>query len=73
MLRDYLNQRQNMDTLTRHNRESQLLNAAMKLQMKAAKSDLMFRMVDSFNQNTVHVTVAWRILNKSQSLSLLLV
>ena len=38
----------------------------MKLQMKAAKSDLVFKMVDSFNKNTVHVTVTWKILNTNK-------
>lgn len=33
--------------------------------MKAAKSDIVFKMVDSFNQNSVHVTVTWKILNTS--------
>lgn len=39
----------------------------MKLQMKAAKSDLVFRMVDSFNRNTVQVTVTWKLLNMAKS------
>ena len=43
--------------------ESQLLEAATKLQMKAAKSDLVFRMIDSFNRNTVQVTVTWTLKN----------
>ena len=43
--------------------ETQLLEAAMKLQMKAAKSDLVFRMVDSFNRNTVQATVTWMLVN----------
>lgn len=38
----------------------------MKLQMKAAKSDLVFKMVDSFNKNSVHVTVTWKILNTNK-------
>ena len=45
--------------------ETQLIKAAKKLQMKAAKSDIVFKMVDSFNQNSVHVTVTWKILNTS--------
>ena len=49
-----------------HVYENQLLEAAMKLQMKAAKSDLVFKMVDSFNKNTVHVTVTWKILNTNK-------
>lgn len=47
--------------------ETQLLESAMKLQMKAAKSDLVFRMVDSFNRNTVQVTVTWKLLNMAKS------
>lgn len=66
VLRDYMNNCQSMDTLTRHNKEAQLIKAALKLQMKAAKSDLMFRMVNSFNENSVHVTVTWKILNHNQ-------
>ncbi len=31
--------------------------------MKAAKSDLVFRMVDSFNRNTVQATVTWKLTN----------
>ena len=65
MLRDYFYRRQDMTSITRHTKEGQLMNAAMKLQMKAAKSDLILRMVDSFNANSVHVTVDWRISSNS--------
>ena len=53
--------------------ETQLLEAAMKLQMKAAKSDLVFRMVDSFNRNTVQATVTWMLLNHGRGTKVIVV
>ena len=55
-----------MRTSLLNDNESKLLDAAMKLQMKAAKSDLVFRMVDSFNRNTVQVTVTWTLINHNR-------
>ncbi|KAK8820543.1 hypothetical protein WA577_006603 [Blastocystis sp. JDR] len=62
-LRDYINRRQDLSSVNRHQMEKQLLESARKLQMKAAKSDLVFRMVDSFNRNTVQATVTWKLTN----------
>ena len=75
-LRDYINRRQDLSSVNRHqmiscpfilwilnDHEKQLLESARKLQMKAAKSDLVFRMVDSFNRNTVQATVTWKLTN----------
>lgn len=39
--------------------------AAKRLQMKAAKSDLVLRMVDSFNRNTVQATITWHLNHKT--------
>ena len=47
-----------------HLHENQLIAAAKRLQMKAAKSDLVFRMVESFNRNTVQATVTWHLHNQ---------
>lgn len=35
------------------------------MQSKAEKSDVVLRMVDTFNRNTVHVTVTWQLMNNS--------
>lgn len=35
---------------------------AAKIQLKAGKCDVLFRMLDSFNQNSVHVTVTWKMM-----------
>lgn len=36
---------------------------AMHLQSKAEKSDLLFKMVEDFNKNTIHVTITWQLVN----------
>lgn len=72
-----MNQRPDMNSVTRHtiissprffgalhSHENQLIAAAKRLQMKAAKSDLVFRMVESFNRNTVQATVTWHLHNQ---------
>lgn len=43
--------------------ENQLLSDANKLQLKAAKTDVLFRMLDSFNRDSIQVTVTWTLVN----------
>ena len=39
------------------------MSEASTLQLKATKTDVLFRMLDSFNQDSVHVTVTWNLTN----------
>ena len=43
--------------------ESKLLTEAAKLQLKAAKTDILFKMLDSFNKNSIQVTTRWTLLD----------
>ena len=45
--------------------QNELIRDADHLQIKAEKSDVVFRMVDTFNRNTIHVTVTWQLKNNS--------
>ena len=45
--------------------QSDLLQDADHLQCRAEKSDMLFRMVDTFNRNTIHVTTSWLLKNNS--------
>lgn len=31
--------------------------------MKAGKCDVLFKMLDTFNQNSIHVTVTWKLMH----------
>ena len=43
--------------------QTELMKDAMHLQSKAEKSDLLFKMVEDFNNNTIHVTITWQLVN----------
>ena len=45
--------------------ESRLLAEAAKLQLKAAKTEVLFKMLDSFNKNSIQVTVTWELLDNT--------
>ncbi|CBK19881.2 uncharacterized protein [Blastocystis hominis] len=45
--------------------QSELLRDALQLQSKAEKSDLLLKMVDNFNQNTIHATVTWQLVSNT--------
>ena len=45
--------------------QSNLMQDADHLQLRAEKSDILFRMVDTFNRNTIHVTTSWLLKNNS--------
>ena len=36
---------------------------AEQMQLKAGKCDMLFKMVDSFNQNALHVTMTWHLMH----------
>lgn len=46
-----------------------MLSEASTLQLKATKTDVLFRMLDSFNQDSVHVTVTWNLTNIAYCMS----
>lgn len=50
--------------------ESKLLTEAAKLQLKAAKTDILFKMLDSFNKNSIQVTTRWTLLDNMLGTSL---
>lgn len=64
-LRYYIQNRANMSSSELSLLQSQLLADANQLQSRAEKSDIVFRMVDSFNRNALHVTVTWNLRNSS--------
>lgn len=64
-LRYYIKNRTNMSSSELGHLQSQLLADANQLQLRAEKSDIVFRMVDSFNRNALHVTVTWNLRNSS--------
>lgn len=64
-LRYYIKNRANMSSSEAGLLQSQLLADANQLQLRAEKSDIVFRMVDSFNRNALHVTVTWNLRNAS--------
>ena len=45
--------------------EKRLLDLATQLQIKAGKCDVLFKMLDSFNQNSIHCTITWRLLHNT--------
>ena len=45
--------------------EKQLLDRAAQIQVKAGKCDVLFKMLDSFNQNSIHVTVTWKLIHNT--------
>ena len=44
--------------------EKQILDRLSVIQVKAGKCDVLFKMLDSFNQNSIHVTVTWDLIHK---------
>lgn len=48
---------------TRSTIEKQILERVEVMQVKAGKCDVLFKMLDSFNQNSLHVTVTWRLIH----------
>lgn len=50
---------------TRCSLEKQILERASVAQVKAGKCDLLFRMLDTFNQNSIHVTVTWYLMHNN--------
>jgi singapore isolate B (sub-type 7) whole genome shotgun sequence assembly, scaffold_0 len=64
-LRYFINNRATMSTEEIHSIQRQLIVDADVLQSRAEKSDMVFRMVDSFNRNTIHATVTWNLKNNS--------
>ena len=53
--------------------EKQLLERAAQIQVKAGKCDVLFKMLDSFNQNSIHVTVTWKLMHNVGSKALFFV
>lgn len=45
--------------------EKQILERATQLQVKAGKCDVLFKMLDSFNQNSIHCTVTWKLVHNT--------
>lgn len=43
------------------------MEKAEQMQLKAGKCDMLFKMLDSFNQNALHVTVTWHLMHNEQS------
>lgn len=64
-LRFFINNRMNMSAEEICSLQNQLIVDADLLQSRAEKSDMVFRMVDTFNRNTIHVTVTWSLKNNS--------
>ena len=54
-----------MNDYDRNSLEGRILAEAAKLQLKAAKTDVLFKMLDSFNKNSIQVTVTWHLLDNS--------
>ena len=44
-----------------------LAEKAEQMQLRAGKCDMLFKMLDSFNQNALHVTVTWHLMHNEQS------
>lgn len=66
-LRYFINNRATMSADEICSIQDQLIADADVLQSRAEKSDMVFRMVDSFNRNTIHATVTWNLNNNSLS------
>lgn len=64
-LKLYFDGWQDMTEYDRNSLETRLLAEAAKLQLKAAKTDVLFKMLDSFNKNSIQVTVTWQLLDNS--------
>lgn len=64
-LRAYFAHRSEYNSAYRTTMQNELIRDADHLQSKAEKSDVVFRMVDTFNRNTIHVTVTWQLKNNS--------
>ena len=64
-LKVYFDGWQDMNEYDRNSLESRLLAEAAKLQLKAAKTDVLFKMLDSFNKNSIQVTVTWQLLDNT--------
>ena len=64
-LKVYFDGWQDMNDYDRNSLEGRILAEAAKLQLKAAKTDVLFKMLDSFNKNSIQVTVTWNLLDNS--------
>ena len=47
--------------------DTALAEKAEQMQLRAGKCDMLFKMLDSFNQNALHVTVTWHLMHNEQS------
>ena len=64
-LKMYFDGWQDMNTYDRETLEGRIITEAAKLQLKAAKTDVLFKMLDSFNKNSIQVTVTWHLLDNA--------